>query len=414
VSEVLIRVAALALAVFTAACSPNIAAPTTAPTPIATPTPTAPSSPGVTSPSGAGQVTAFAVLTELVGWVALRNEAGATLAKTSDGGRSWQRVGPAQIAGVSSVDELRFTDERHAFALAFDEQATPQKGTVLGTEDGGATWTQRLVAGAPSGLPGPNPLHGLVVLDERHAWVVIATGPCDPAGCATELRATADAGVSWSTSYRPTAAVVVRAAFADVSHGWLTEAFAMRRGQDLLATTDGGRSWQVSLAADTLRETEAVIGLGAPTPRDVWTVSVDTASCTGDGCEKYALRASHDGGLTWTTAHALDADASWWRKEGCGGFLGAPVFLDVAHGLIPMGQGAGGMSPENPGGLLVTDDGGNSFRCVRVTPEKTSIEIRFANAKVGWAIAFTIDNTRSGYRTVDGGATWQPMALPGR
>jgi photosystem II stability/assembly factor-like uncharacterized protein len=414
VSEVHVRVTAIALLVVAAACSPNIAAPTPAPTTNATPTPTTASSSGVTSPSVAGQVTAFDVLTELVGWVALRDEAGATLAKTSDGGRTWQRVGPARIAGVSSIDELRFIDDRHAFALAFNEQATPPRGTVLGTEDGGATWTERLVAGAPSGLPGPNPLHGLVVVDDRHAWVVIATGPCDPAGCATELRATADAGVSWSTSYRPTAAVVVRAAFADVSHGWLTESFAARRGQDLLATSDGGRSWQLSLAADKLRETEAFIGLSAPTPSDVWTVSFDTASCTGDGCEKYALRASHDGGLTWTTAHALDDDASWWRKEGCGGFLGAPVFVDASHGLIPMGQGAGGMSPENPGGLLVTADGGNTFRCVRVTPEKTSIEIRFASAKVGWAIAFTIDNKRSGHRTVDGGASWQQMALPGR
>jgi photosystem II stability/assembly factor-like uncharacterized protein len=409
-----LRVAVLALTAVAAGCSPNIAAPRPAPTTIVAPTPTTASSSGVTSASLAGQVTAFAVLTELVGWVALRDAAGAALAKTSDGGRSWQRVGAAQIARVDSIDELHFIDERRAFALAFNEQATPQQGSVLGTVDGGATWTERLVVGTPSGLPGPNPLHGLVVVDDRHAWVVIATGPCDPAGCVTELRATADAGVSWSASYRPTGAVVVGAAFADVSHGWLTESLAARGGQDLLATSDGGRSWQVSLAADKLRETEAFIGLGAPTPKDVWTLSLDTASCTGDGCEKYALRASHDGGVTWTTAHGLDTDASWWKKEGCGGFLGAPVFVDAAHGLIPMGQGAGGHSPEHPGGLLVTDDGGNTFRCVRVTAEKTSIEIRFANAKVGWAIAFTIDNKRSGYRTMDGGVTWQQMALPGR
>jgi photosystem II stability/assembly factor-like uncharacterized protein len=367
----------------------------------------------LTSPSLVGQVTAFDVLTELVGWIALRDVAGATLAKTSDGGRSWQRVGPAQIAGISSLDELRFIDERRGFALTFDEQVTPRRGSVIGTDDGGATWRERLVVGAPTGMPGSNPLRGLSVVDDRHAWV-ITTGSCDPAGCATELRATADAGVTWSTSYRPTGAVVGTATFADVSHGWLTESFAVRAGQQLLATSDGGRSWRTSLAADKLRPFEGFIGMSAPTPRDLWVITFDTGSCTGDGCERYALRASDDGGQTWITAHALDADASWWRKQGCGGFLGAPVFLDASHGLIPMGQGAGGMSPENPGGLLVTEDGGNTFRCVRVTPEKTSIEIRFASAKVGWAIAFTIDNKRSGYRTVDGGASWQQMALPGR
>jgi photosystem II stability/assembly factor-like uncharacterized protein len=411
-------VAVLALTAVATACSPNIAAPTASPSPTATatssPTPTPSSSSGVSTPSVDGQVTAFDVLTQLVGWVALRDAAGATLAKTGDGGRTWQRVGPARIAGISSVDELRFVDERRAFALAFDEQATPRKGIVLATDDGGATWTERLVAGAPSGLSGPNPLRGLVVVDDRHAWVVISTGPCGPAGCSTELRATIDGGVSWFTSYRPAGEVVGVATFADVSRGWLAEALAVRRVQELLATSDGGRSWQVSLAADRVQPTEAFIGLSAPTPRDIWAVSFDVASCTGDGCERYALRASHDGGQTWTTAHALDADANWWRREGCGGFLGAPVFLDARHGLIPMGQGAGGLSPENPGGLLVTDDGGSTFRCVRVTPEKTSIEIRFANARAGWAIAFTIDNKRSGYRTVDGGATWQQMLLPGR
>ena len=410
--------ALLALTAFAAACSSNIAAPTLSPAPTAIATspatPSASSTPGLTSPPLAGQVTAFDVLTELVGWVALRDDAGATLAKTSDAGRTWQRVGPARIAGVSSLDELHFIDERHAFAVAFDEQATPRKGIVLATDDAGATWTERLVAGAPSGMPGPNPLRGLTAVDERRVWVIITTGPCDPEGCVTELHATADARVSWSTSYRPTGATIGVATFADGARGWLTESAAVRRGQHLLGTSDGGGSWQVSVAADTLQPTEAFIGLSAPTPRDVWAVSFDTASCTGDGCERYALRVSHDGGLTWRTARALDADASWWRKEGCGRFLGAPVFVDASHGLIPFGQGVGGRSPENPGGLLVTDDGGNTFRCVRVTSVKASVEVRFANAKVGWAIAFTIDNKRSGYRTVDGGATWQQMALPGR
>ena len=413
------RTGLLAAVVLLSACAPNATA-SSSPTasPAAPPTETlatAASSPATTaSPDLTGQITAFEVLTELVGWVGLRDAAAATLAKTSDGGRTWQRVGSAQIGGITSLDELRFIDERHGFALAFNEQVTPRKGSVLGTDDGGVTWTERLVVGAPTGSPGPSPLRGLVAVDDRHVWVVITTEPCDPAGCATELRATTDAGMTWSTSYRQSGAVVGTAAFADISRGWLSESFAVRNGQDLLVTSDGGRSWQTSLAADKLRPSEAFVGLSAPTPRSVWALSFDTASCTGDGCARYALRASHDGGVTWTAVHALDGDAAWWRKEGCGGFLGRPVFVDSAHGMIPMGQGAGGLSPENPGGLLLTDDGGDTFRCVRVSPEKTSIEIRFANAKVGWAIAFTIDNTRSRFRTLDGGATWQQMALPWR
>src|SRR5207247_10661795 len=165
-----------------------------------------------------------------------------------------------------------------------------------------------------------------------------------------------DPGGSWSASCRPTGAMIGVATFADALRGWLTESAVVRRGQQLLGTSDGGRSWQVSVAADKLQPTEVFIGLSAPAPRYVWAVSFDSASCTGDGCERYALLVSRDGGLTWMTVHALDAGASWWREDGCGGFLGAPVFVDASHVLIPMGQGAGGLSLENPGGLLVTDD----------------------------------------------------------
>src|SRR5207245_7770016 len=102
----------------------NIAAPTGSPSPTAIATSpviaSASSTSGTTSPSLAGQVTAFDVLTELVGWIALRDVAGATLAKTSDAGRTWQRVGPAQIAGVSSPDELRFIDERQGVEAALN------------------------------------------------------------------------------------------------------------------------------------------------------------------------------------------------------------------------------------------------------------------------------------------------------
>src|SRR5439155_13214296 len=162
-------------------------------------------------------------------------------------------------------------------------------------------------------------------VDERRVWVIITPGPCDPEGCVTELHATADARVSWSTSYRPTGAMIGVATFADGARGWLTESAAVRRGQHLLGTSDGGGSWQVSVAADTLQPTEAFIGLSAPTPRDVWAVSFDTASCTGDGCERYALRVSRDGGVTWMTVHAStrtragggrrDAVVSWARRS---------------------------------------------------------------------------------------------------
>src|SRR5438876_706237 len=90
-----------------------------------------------------------------------------------------------------------------------------------------------------------------------------------------------------SPYYRPTGAMIGVATFADASRGWLTESAVVRRGQQLLGTSDGGRSWQVSVAGDKLQPTEVFIGLSGPAPPYVWAVSFDSASCMGDGCERY-------------------------------------------------------------------------------------------------------------------------------
>src|SRR5438093_9180979 len=96
-----------------AGCAPTVTPPPTpsvppnvsaSDTPSALPTAPATPSPGITPAPGAS-ITAYEPLTELVGWVGLRGDTAASLAKTSDGGRSWQRVGAAQLPRVGSLDE---------------------------------------------------------------------------------------------------------------------------------------------------------------------------------------------------------------------------------------------------------------------------------------------------------------------
>ncbi|TMC71490.1 MAG: hypothetical protein E6J13_07460 [Chloroflexi bacterium] len=386
---------------------PNVSA---SDTPSASPTAPATPSPGITPAPGAS-ISAYEPLTEVVGWVGLRDDTGASLAKTTDGGQTWQRIGPARIPGIRSLEELRFSDERRGFAIALAARGTFPPSVVLTTDDGGQSWAERLSIEPPDGRAGV--VGDLVAVDDRHAWVVTTPGPCDPAGCVTELRATADAGGTWSTAYRPNGAVLVTATFADVSRGWLTESFVVRRGADLLLTPDGGRSWQTSIDADRLAPPEDFLAISGPTPRDVWALSFDAVSCIGRACGRYALRSSHDGGLTWSTLHTLDEDAGWWANTDCGGLPGGATFLDATHGLIPLGQGPGG-SPGGPGSVLFTEDGGQTFKCVRVTADKTSITVRFANARIGWALATAVDLKRSLYRTIDGGLSWQVLSPPGR
>jgi hypothetical protein len=352
-------------------------------------------------------VTALAPLTDVVGWAALTDGQAAWVMKTADGGRTWQHAGPAAIPNVSRIDELAFLDEQHAFALA----TTPGHTIVMTTADGGPNWRQVLSLAWPAPSM-QTALRGLVVADTAHAWVVAIPGPCDGDGCANDLRATADGGATWTTSYKP-AGTMGGASFADPTHGWLSYSFGARQGREVLATNDGGRAWRVSLASARFEPTESISGLSGPTGSDVWIAAFDNASCTASLCSRYSLRASHDGGTTWSTVHAL-SDTSWWVKTGCGGFVGAPVFVTATHGVIPLAQGAGAGSTQNPGGLLVTDDGGGSFRCVRVIPDPSSIVVRFAGAKIGWARAETIDLKQTLAVSTDGGATWHVMTMPGR
>ncbi len=117
-----------------------------------------------------------------------------TLFHTGDGGESWRRQiegvpvqrvlargerprppdiipgldgGPSRIA----LRAVRFADAQRGFALGYYDDAG--ESVVLGTRDGGATWSTEHVAAGQY-------LHALFVLDRRHAWAVgdrVRTGP---------------------------------------------------------------------------------------------------------------------------------------------------------------------------------------------------------------------------------------------
>jgi photosystem II stability/assembly factor-like uncharacterized protein len=122
------------------------------------------------------------------GWVA---GAGRILA-TSDGGRSWTR----QYSGSADLDQVDFTDAAHGWAVG--------QGALLRTADGGASWT---------GLSEPRVGGHCLVVDSVH-FVSAARGYAiaAPAAAAASAAASGAAGT-------PAA------------------------GGRLLATTDGGATW---------------------------------------------------------------------------------------------------------------------------------------------------------------------------
>ena len=165
----------------------------------------------------------------LNGWIAggARNAPGGLLGRTRDGGRTWS-IRAAVVPGTGEdfhLGGVQFRDSLDGCALG-------SEGQVLLTSDGGQNW--RTVRTGRSSTDG---MSRLVLLDWRDGWAV---GPATLIG-------TRDGGETWSelvrnqseNGYLSGNAV----AFTDALNGWL-----VGHGGLLMRSGDGGRSWaRVSL-----------------------------------------------------------------------------------------------------------------------------------------------------------------------
>lgn len=155
--------------------------------------------------------------------------------------------------------------------------------------------------------------------------------------------------------------------FVDALHGWLVGA-TCEAGQPcrvgIFASADGGRTWSRQLDADILAGGFLVTSLGR---------------------EGYALRATEDGGATWTQMAVLPP---WQYGRRSVSFPSASV------GWIADGKR-----------LLATSDGGRSWKAYDLGALDPQA-LEFTDGKHGWML----DERGGLYRTTDGGASWE--ALP--
>jgi photosystem II stability/assembly factor-like uncharacterized protein len=214
-------------------------------------------------------------------------------------------------------------------------------------------------------------LHAVFFLDENRGWAVGSRGT---------LLATMDGGKSWQAKPQPTVDVLRDVYFTDEQDGWLVcEANLYElKGKDdprtyLMQTTDGGESWK------------RINILG----NDVNARLVRTIFSQGRGWafgEEGVIFTTRDSGLTWTrlqspTRHLL---------------LGGS-FVDQYRGWL---VGAGST-------VIQTSDGGETWQVSRLTDSGRGA-VRFAatsfvDNRLGW----TVGSGGSIYRTVNGGRTWQ-------
>ncbi len=238
---------------------------------------------------------------------------------------------------------------------------------ILRTSDGGRLWRDVTPpAYKPRNL---GSLEGWTMLDARHAWIVGA----DPRPQHTEMGSaivfrTSDGGQHWQQSRRMAGYAGARPdtlKFSDAKHGWLllaTSASMSQAGWDVYQTDDGGATW---------------------------------------------MRVMHKG-YQQSAPHAL---------PGCDCQLNL-TFFDAAHGFA---TGYWGVA-QNYSILSRSFDGGHSwypmqlplppgFRIPFYATSPPTLSITGHGLMLAHMVqpqAFVL------YRTVNGGATWQPgAALPG-
>jgi photosystem II stability/assembly factor-like uncharacterized protein len=165
--------------------------------------------------------------------------------KTTDAGKTWV-LQFTNADPKAFYDAIAFWDERRGIAVG-----DPVNGrfTVLRTTNGGASWEPIPEPNRPQALPGDGMFAAsgtcLVTLAPGHAW--FGTGG---AARARVLRST-DRGLTWSEADTPIAAGTPSAgifsiAFSDKRHGVVVGGDYRKEkeaGDNLAATSDGGRTW---------------------------------------------------------------------------------------------------------------------------------------------------------------------------
>jgi photosystem II stability/assembly factor-like uncharacterized protein len=409
-----IRAFAAAALLVLAACSAPVATQTPSARPTArtsvTPSPAGSLTPAPTptAPPASGTTLSLAAIQRLnpgVGYLAAWN-GGPGLAKTGDGGATWQRI----AIPASYLTALRFIDERVGWVGGFRNRniqqvscaqaapagATSCAGVVLRTGDGGQTWQEALSI-PTDGVEG-GPIRQLQAVDGQRAWVVTLAPPCGLAiQCPADLRRTTDGGRTWQTLLH---GGILGIRFASAYRGWVALADA-NGAVEVRMTSDGGTTWAHSFRATG----NAFALLDAATIYRAWVMTRDGSYCTSSNCAKYELFRTDDGGMSWSS---LGNPKDLVVPPCAFGHLSMPLFASPVRGWLTLNLGAGGAN--GVGGLLSSEDGGRSWRC-STTPPNTSL-VSAADPTHVWVSS---DNRSTGETTIydsgDGGRTWRPLDL---
>jgi photosystem II stability/assembly factor-like uncharacterized protein len=215
------------------------------------------------------------------------------LIHTRDGGATWELIGPVKAEENFSVSGCYFATDSSGWivgriwkkAISNTTQAVQSEGLILFTEDGGKTWSRKLVE-TPSRFIAKQFNWGfrdIQFVNNLNGWIV---------GDGGIILATSDQGRSWhavttdDVDYR-------HVNFLDAQFGWATYRY-------------GNSSWGIAISKDgglTWNRADESLAYGTWEVQSVFLTPAHGFAMSGD------LYETHDGGDSWKKISLVDKDA---------------------------------------------------------------------------------------------------------
>jgi photosystem II stability/assembly factor-like uncharacterized protein len=261
-------------------------------------------------------------------------------------------------------------------------------GVVVKTTDGGQTWSETILE--QQGVAGIR-INGMAFADANTGYAVGRNQGNDAI-----MFKTTDGGMTWAFSRLAGVKQAPTCIFmADAETGWMGGTTSAdpededdeNGPSDLLATTDGGKTWQ------------SQVRLGVSV-FDIQFLDKATGWASGS---KGTIYHTTNGGLTWDKQNSELEPNELFPLPGSEGAKMFKVsgisFPDAEHGYAA----ARASAEEETGRVLATSNGGETWAKQRIVADSGARDLFFLNADEGWILT---DRGSYIYHTVDSNKSW--------